>query len=162
MEITNEFDLKEFQSKVFKDFELLKANVAFTKLYKDRQKLKNRFDMSFSIVGVFTRFVFSIFSFLGKRNSQVFLNKPDFIKKTEIAKGILESPKIRILLCAAFQKEITSELLDKHKQVKIVRIITTLLTKNDMLKEHSPDPDFRLFSIMVLNLWQKGLGNYCK
>jgi hypothetical protein len=106
--------------------------------------------------------VLKFFSFLGKRANKGILNEPDFIEKEKKAAAIADHPKIKKILCRKLRKEISPGLSTEAKMAGIVKIITTLLIKDELIKEFSVEKDVRLFSLMALKIYRQNVANYCR
>ena len=162
--MNTEFDLKNFQSEVFNDFNAMKATFGLANFYlKDYKSIENgeeTFDVSFSPIGLFTKGVIKFFSFLGKRADKNILNQPDFIEKEKRAIKIVNDPKIKRILCQAFRKEIWTDLFKEGIQVKTVKVVTARLTEKNIFEGFSIEKDVRLFSLITYKILQKK-GRYC-
>lgn len=165
MDTNNDFNLKTFQSEVFEDFKAIKATMSFALLhskgYKSNPHFEDNLDLSFSPIGLFTRGFLTLFSFLGKKAKKNHLTKPEFIEKEKEAARIAYNPKVKKILCRALRKKITPDSIKEVKQVRIINIVTTLLTKEKIAEELSIEKDVRLFSLIAFKIYRMGVTNYC-
>ena len=156
-----DFDLKDFQSKVYKEFENVKLNVSFAKLeekggyeyLKNHNRLKS-FSENHSLL---SKVVFTLFSKAGKNAKQQTSNQTEFVEKEQKAVEIINQPKIKSLLIPKFRKINSRKMTNTEYQLELVEIITSELTK-----ELSIEKDVRLFALITLKIRQVGVENYCK
>ena len=163
----NESDLKDFQSDVLNHFNNLRANIG---LYNFNQLDRKEFEkiiqnkMPDNVVTIpakiFFRTLYEFFSFFGKRAKKK-MNEPDLIRKSKLAAQIIFNERIEKMLCPKIRDEIKLNQFDEWVQVKLIAILTRLLTNSRIAKEFSIEKDAQLFSLMALNIWHKGIVNYC-
>jgi len=161
-----ESDLKTFQSEVFNDFRSILATMAaalfHSKGYDSPGKFKEIAGEPGLEIGLIMKRVLKIFSFMGKRAEKNILKKSDFIYKEKQAAEIVENPKIKKLLCRALEKEISHDLFYEALLVKMVKITTSLLLEDEIIKEFPIEKDVRLFSLITVKIYREGIGNYCE
>jgi hypothetical protein len=166
MKLDTEFDLMVFQSEVFDDFTKIAATVSVALFHSNGYGSPEKFKEITKQPGLETGFLMTIllrfFSFLGKRAKGNILEKPDFIEKERKARKIADNPKIKKILCRALKREISPDLFREARQVKLVKIITTLLLKDELIKELAIEKDVRLFSLIVIKIYRQGVENYCR
>ena len=157
-----EFDLRSFQSEVFKDFTSLKLNLGAAHLYRGGYKVfQKKTELQFSKGGLLNRAVFSILSFFGKRMDKSIFNKSDFIEKEKKSAEIAHHPKIKEMLCQSLKREKWTDLLYEDMIAKMVKIITFTLTTREIMEEFSIEKDVRLFSLIILRIHHESIENYC-
>lgn len=165
MKTSTEFDLRNFQSEVFNDFNNLKATMAValfhSKGYGTPEKFKEIAGEPDLKIGFVMEKVLKFFSFLGKKAKKDILETPDFLERKRKAAKIAGNPKIKKLLCRALKKEISPDLFTEAKMVRIVKIVTTLLTKEELTEKFSIEKDVRVFSLIAIKIYRDGTANYC-
>jgi len=154
----NEFDLKTFQSEVFRDFKGLQLNAAFANI--DLKRL-DKADGSFSPTGLFARAFLTAFRWLGRRGQKSTKSKPGFDEKDARAAEITSDPKIKKLLCPRLCAEILPDLPTEAMRARIVNVVTFALLDTKVAEEFSIEKDVRLFSLIILGVWQRGIDTYC-
>ena len=166
MKNITEFNLKTFQSEVFDEFGKIKATIGvanfYSKGYGSLEKFKTIAGEPDLKNGLFVKAVLNFFSFLGKKAKTKILNKPDFIELQTKAAQIAGNPKIKMILRPALKREIRSDLSKEAVNVKLIKVITVLLTRKEIVKEFSIEPNTRLFSLIALKILQSGISNYCR
>lgn len=159
MSTNPEFDLKTFQSEVLVSFTSLQMSSAFAGV--DVRDLDKKVDLSFSLLGLFTRALIAGFRWLGRRGERNVKGERDFEKKNAKATKIAGNPKIKELLCPRLKAEILPDLPTEAARTRIVSIVTGSLLDGKVAEEFSIERDVRLFSLIILRIWQKGIGGYC-
>ena len=156
-----DFDLKAFQSEVFKDF--TNVQFAFKSTYLDYENLPENVKASpFSLSGMFLRAGVSGFRALGRRSVSKIKNEPDFERLDAKASEVVEDQKIKKLLCPKLKCEILWNLPVEAANARMVRIVTLELANEKICVEYSLEKSARLFSLIILKIWQKGIDGYCR
>lgn len=160
MSTNQDFDLKTFQSEVLNDFTGIQ--MSFSVARADFKDLDNDKELkSHPVMGFFVRAGVSGFGWLAKRTERNVESKPDYSEQDAKATTITNSPKIQKLLCPKLKAEISANLPVEAIRARMVSIITTLLTRSDIADEFSIERNVRLFSLIILKIWQTGIDKYC-
>jgi hypothetical protein len=160
-DLVENFDLKDFQSKVYKNFESIKLNVSFAKLEDkggyEYLKNHNRLKPISEKHSLLSKVVSSLFAKAGKYSKDKVVSQPEFIEKEKKATEIIFHPKTKSLLIPKFRHINFGKLSKSEYQLELIEIITTELSKDISIEK-----DVRLFGLMTLKIWQIGVENYCK
>jgi len=153
------FDLKDFQSQVFKNYKSLESGFKDAALFAEKGAgalLKNPNH------GFFKRRFLKILAGFRVKFHNAYVNSTPFIEIQQKAEEIIENPKIKKTICESFKKNISLNSFKEELEVEIVITLTTILTKKSIAKEFSIEKDKLLFSIMTYKILEKGTDVYCK
>jgi hypothetical protein len=118
------FDLKDFQSKVYKDFESVRQNVGFAKIEEkggyEYLKNHNRLKPFSEKHSLFFKVISSLFAKAGKYSKDKVVNQPDFVEKEKKATEIINQPKIKSLLIPKFRRINSRKISKTEYQLELV------------------------------------------
>lgn len=126
MEVDTEFDLKVFQSEVFKDLD--NVRLLCSRPFRYWQRLK------------------------GRRTEA----GRDFIRKEQKATQVVRNRKVNQTLCREFRKHAWSHLFREGVQARMVAIVTASLLSMTRAEEIGVERDIRLFSLIILKIFENG------
>jgi len=153
MDTDPEFDLKDFQARVFDDFTYLLNTHSFAKAYSGGHlstgNLQEAADPKGS-PGLFVKGLSAFLSRLGKQAEEKIINDPKLVAAENLATEIISRPEVKKHLCLAFKREISVDLFR-----------TAALATDEVVSRFSIERDVRLFASIGLNTWRKGLWKYC-
>jgi len=156
----SDFDLKKFQSEVYKDF--IGVQMTFSLAQLEFKSLESKgVKVTGSTTGLLIRAGLVGFRALAKRSIKSVETKPDFDEKEIRAARIFDDPKIKNLLCPRLRAEILPDLPIEAMRARMVRIVTCALLDTEPAEEFSIEKDVRFFSLLILKIWQKGIVAYC-
>jgi hypothetical protein len=158
------FDLNLFQSSVVQEYAVLKKMKEALSQYSENPDA--RFHIDTDQQGYWSSLiwkgVFKVVGILEKNALQEYSGKPENIEYAKKSKYIVNHPKIKQLLCPSLEKEIHDDLLDEEKDIKTIKVVTSLIIKENIIKEFSIDLDAKLFAYMIDNILQKNIKSYCQ
>ena len=154
------FDLKTFQSEVFNDFTTVQLALHGASL--DLNKFKGKVDLGCSPIGMFARALISLLRWAGRRSERAVKTKADFPRLQAKAANIASDSKIKKLLCPKLKAEISANLPVEAIRARMVRIVTAVLADKAIAEEFSIETEARLYSLVILKIWQTGIDAYCR
>ena len=152
MNESNNFELKKFQSEVVKQYDSLKRMDEGI-VQSDAKNPSGNF--------VWKGFV-KVIAAIEKTTLQDFFAKPDVIEYVKRAKYLVSQPDVKEILCGSLTDAATENLLDIEIKVRTVKVITSLLDNEQIIKKFSIESDAHLFSFMAREILREGIENYCK
>lgn len=159
MKESNTFDLADFQSKVFKQF-----NTLLTMEDVRNKDLTERLDINLEKENSWSSFLSNYFyktvECLEKETVKMFFNKRDILEYQSKSRALLFNKNIKKILCPHLIM-IDESLLDEEKVLQAIKILTSELLNESVKEKYSIDKDFHLFAFMTLALFDKGINNYC-
>lgn len=159
MDTVSEFDLKAFQSAIYRDYTGLIATVALAAASKD--DLPGKLEAAAGEPSILVRGLGSFLSNLGQRADENILQREDYIAAEKRAAELIAEPEIKKRLCLAFKSEMTGDLFKEAGKIKWVKAVTHTLTGNDLSTQFAIQRDVRLFALIALQTSKKGITKYC-
>ena len=157
MSESNAFDLADFQSKVFKQFNtLLSMEDVRNKELTERLDLNLENSWSFFLSNYFYKTVES----MKKYAIEGFFNKRDILEYQSKSRALLFNENIKKIICPHLIV-IDENLLDEEKVLKAIKILTSELLIKSISEKFSIDRDVHLFAFMTFALFDKGINKYC-
>lgn len=159
MVIRNSFDMKAFQSRVFRNYkfsvmpEVKKAEIISQGGYLGDKRNSNA-GWIFKNIGCLLR------KFKRYANARYFA-AADFVEREARAEKLLGRQDIRRVLCRQLKERIRPSFFREQIETEVVTVLTTSLLQGQISEELSLGPDVRLFSIMTYQMLSQGLENYC-
>lgn len=156
------FDLPSFQSEVIEAYNFLKT--------MDREARESGLDRTFrrmdgkaGCLGQFFRYpvVFKGLRAMEKKAVDSYFQSADLIERTRRSKKIVFDERIKAILCPRIGEKIEPGTLTEETELALIRIVTSSLTTDETVKEHSIELDPYLFAHMVKHIMQQGVGSYC-
>lgn len=159
-----ENELIVFQDSVLKEYEFLKLiEESDSQMFKDSSEEHIDSSKKENIIRKIFRLGFSkIMDSLIHRALQHHSQSDDYKKYFGVAKEIIFDPSIKFELCEKFDKEFLTNLLSKEKEIKLIKIVTSVLMIKQYDKKYSLPLDAKLLAYIVYEILQIGIESYCK
>lgn len=147
-----EFDVEDFQKKVFDEYVLLKNFKKWEKFSSD--DLKKPFEKNMS--GCLFIPLITLFKPLGKKAVKNAIGKyREFYSE---AKDLLAEDKIRDAICKSFEKVSRKEILTEEK---LVSKVSDALAEKNLRKQFVIPLKPVLFAVIAYEILETGIENFC-
>lgn len=158
------FDLNTFQSKVIQEYDFLKSMKKLNSQYFENPygKYANFSEKQNFVNKLIWIAAFKIIGCLEKKALHAYSEQADITEYEKKSKDIIFHPKIKKILCSALDKKMTPDLLGEEKDIRVIKIVTSSLTKESIVEDLPIDLDAKLFAFMVHGILQESIKNYCQ
>lgn len=155
------FDLRAFQSEVIDAYAFLK-NIEKNARESPVEKAFDRKGNA-GCLGQFFRYPLVLKGLVAMEKKAVnsYVESADNIERTRRSKELVSDDRIRAILCPQIEDAIEPGALIEETELALIRIVTSSLTTDEVVKEHAIKLDPFLFAHMVAHIMQPGVNRYC-